>query len=278
MNSAIPYNKLTQLNKQEIINLYYAEKELSFKDISIKANVSERAVSRVLREANINTRLKNKYTIKNENYFDCIDTEFKAYILGFICADGYIGVHDDFCMVLSDIHDENYNTLKHLKDELDTDLTIQHRHTKEGYGNYTFKFSNSHIVSSLINLGITHNKLKSRTSIPNIPHSLIRHFIRGLFDGDGSICRYWDNTDNRERIELSFLGNPNLLLQVAQVIEHECNAPIFNYKNVRRIENLYKISSRGLKKISLIKDYLYNNANYYLDYKHERFYTYTQSL
>ena len=278
MNSAIPYNKLTQSNKREIINLYYAEKELSFRDISIKANVSERAVSRVLREANINTRLKNKYTIKNENYFDCIDTEFKAYILGFICADGYIGVHDDFCMVLSDIYDENYNTLKHLKDELDTDLTIQHRHTKEGYGNYTFKFSNSHIVSSLIDLGITHNKLKSRTSIPNIPHSLIRHFVRGLFDGDGSICKYWDNTDNRERIELSFLGNPNLLLQVAQVIEHECSTSIFNYKNVRRIENLYKISSRGLKKISLIKDYLYNNANYYLNYKHERFYTYTQSL
>lgn len=278
MNNTIPYNKLTQSNKQEIINLYYAEKELSFKDISIKANVSERAISRVLREANINTRLKNKYTIKNENYFDCIDTEFKAYILGFICADGYIGVHDDFCMVLSDIHDENYNTLKHLKDELDTDLTIQHRHTKEGYGNYTFKFSNSHIVSSLINLGITHNKLKSRTSIPNIPRSLIQHFIRGLFDGDGSICKYWDNTDNKERIELSFLGNPNLLLQVAQVIEHECSVPIFNYKNVRRIENLYKISSRGLKKISLVKDYLYNNANYYLDYKHERFYTYTQSL
>lgn len=65
MNSAIPYNKLTQLNKQEIINLYYTEKELSFKDISIRANVSERAVSRVLKEENINTRLKNKYTIKN---------------------------------------------------------------------------------------------------------------------------------------------------------------------------------------------------------------------
>ena len=110
MNNIIPYNKLTQFNKQEIINLYYAEKGLSFKEIAVKINVSERAVSRVLREANINTRLKNKYVINNENYFDCIDTEFKAYILGFICADGYVGVHDDFCIALSDNCIDNLST------------------------------------------------------------------------------------------------------------------------------------------------------------------------
>lgn len=278
MNNIIPYNKLTQFNKQEIINLYYAEKGLSFKEIAVKINVSERAVSRVLREANINTRLKNKYVINNESYFDCIDTEFKAYILGFICADGYVGVHDDFCIVLSDNCIDNYNILELFKNELNTDLTIQHRHAKDGYGNYTFKFSNTHIVNRLIELGITHNKLKTRTSIPNMPYYLIQHFIRGLFDGDGSICKYWDNTDNRERIELSFLGNPKLLLQVTEIIERECGTQIFSYKNVRQIENLYRISSRGLKKISLVKDYLYGNANYYLNYKHERFYMYTQSL
>lgn len=278
MSGAIPYNKLTQSNKEEIVNLYYNEKELSFKDIAVKANVSERAVSRVLQEANINTRLKNKYIIENEDYFDCIDTEFKAYILGFICADGYVGTHDDFCFVLSDNHIENYNILEHFKNELGINIDIQHRHSKDGYGNYTFKFSNAHIVDSLIKLGITHNKLETRHNIPDISCELIRHFIRGLFDGDGSICKYWDNTDQRERIELSFLGNPNLVSQVAQLIEQKCNTQIFSYKNVRRIKNLYKISSRGLKNISLVRDYLYSESNYYLDYKHEKFYTYAQSL
>ena len=93
----IPYNKLTDKDKQNIINSYYQYKNLKFKELAELCNVSERAYSRVLKENNIDTHIKNRYTL-NQNYFETIDTEHKAYWLGFIYADGYVG-------------DENYNNI-----------------------------------------------------------------------------------------------------------------------------------------------------------------------
>ena len=43
----IPYNKLTENDKEKIISTYY-DKKLNFKDISNELNISRRAISRVL--------------------------------------------------------------------------------------------------------------------------------------------------------------------------------------------------------------------------------------
>ena len=95
-NKTKSYKELSNLDKEEILNYYYKYKNENFKTIAKKLNVSQRSVPRVLQEYGVNTRLKNRYVIKNENYFENIDTEFKAYALGFIYADGFVGVHNDF--------------------------------------------------------------------------------------------------------------------------------------------------------------------------------------
>ena len=90
-----PYNKLNQNDKDIIISNYYNNVDLNFKELASICNVSERAFSRVLKENNINTKLKNRYIIKNEHYFDNIDTETKAYFLGLLFADGYVGSNNE---------------------------------------------------------------------------------------------------------------------------------------------------------------------------------------
>ena len=62
-----PYNKLNQNDKDIIISNYYNNVDLNFKELASICNVSERAFSRVLKENNINTKLKNRYIIKNES-------------------------------------------------------------------------------------------------------------------------------------------------------------------------------------------------------------------
>jgi predicted DNA-binding protein YlxM (UPF0122 family) len=84
------YKNLNSNDKKCIVEYYYNNKNKSFEEISIDLKVSKRSVSRVLVEFGINTKLKNRYTL-NENYFDNIDTQEKAYILGFIYADGFVG-------------------------------------------------------------------------------------------------------------------------------------------------------------------------------------------
>ena len=89
----IPYNKLTESDKDNIISIYYNPnyKNFTFKQMANLCGVSERAFSRVLTEKGINTKLKNRYKIENEKYFDEINTEKKAYFLGLLFAEWYVG-------------------------------------------------------------------------------------------------------------------------------------------------------------------------------------------
>lgn len=52
-----------------------------------------------------------------------------------------------------------------------------------------------------------------RTQIKNLPDHLIHHFIRGLFDGDGSITSALDKW-NKRRYRFALVGNKELLLWV----------------------------------------------------------------
>ncbi|GIM28209.1 hypothetical protein CPJCM30710_08750 [Clostridium polyendosporum] len=99
----IHYRNLTEDLKKKIINIYYDRKELTFVEISDLLGVSEGSVARVLTESGINTKRKNRYTL-NEEYFNIIDDENKAYILGLLYADGYVGDNhfNNFVLQLKD--------------------------------------------------------------------------------------------------------------------------------------------------------------------------------
>lgn len=179
--------------------------------------------------------------------------------------------------MFSDVYIDGAMILRKFVQELGSDIEVHHR-IRDGYGRYILQFSNEHIVQQLKNLRITYNKLETRTSLPPISHDLMRHFIRGLFDGDGSICTFKEA--GKDRYCLQFLGNPKLLKQVSLEIENSINTDkrIFYPKPVRDIKNLGSIISRSKKNISLVRNYLYNDANYYFNYKREKFYKITESL
>lgn len=267
-----PYNKLTEKDKNEIVQYYYEYKNVNMKNIAQICNVSLRSVPRVLKEFQINTRLKNRYTIKNEHYFDYIDTEFKAYILGFIYADGFVGTHDDFCMSLSDKVYDNYLILNRLKSEIGINIDIRHeRH--EHFGNYVFKFSNKQLVKALNENGVHTCKSINLCTLPcNIDTRLMNHFIRGFFDGDGTICTYYDNYDHRQRYCMEILGTKDFLDKIHSIICNECKIKQTKLHDVKNIDGLTRISHRGVQNLIKIREYLYKNATVYLTYKFERFY------
>ena len=97
-----PYNLLLSKDKENIISTYYNDKNISlpFKEMANMCNVSERAFSRVLVENGINTKLKTRYIVNNEKYFENIDTENKAYFLGLLFADGYVGNENQIIITL----------------------------------------------------------------------------------------------------------------------------------------------------------------------------------
>lgn len=158
------YNQLTSKDKENIVEYYYLNKKVNMNNIARNLNVSRRSISRVLQEKSVNTRLKNRYVL-NENYFNEINTEAKAYILGFIYADGFVG-NENFNNIVIAVND--LEILEFIVKEIE--FTGEIRKTKKGgFTNskcgYSLNFSSRIMADRLRNIGLYPNKSLTIDSI-----------------------------------------------------------------------------------------------------------------
>lgn len=268
------YNQLTSHDKKIIVEYYYKNKKTNFDDISLKLNISRRGISRVLKEENINTRLKNRYTL-NENYFNNIDTEAKAYILGFIYADGFVG-DEHFNNIVISIND--IDILEVISGEFE--YTGKIRKTKKGgFTNskcgYSLNFSSKIMANDLRKIGLYPNKSLTICKLPNIDKKLMRHFIRGYFDGDGSILISHNSSYYRTKCEIikyiyptynfMILGTEKFLEEIREISTFKC-AKIYDTKTTQ-IKCL-KICAK--KEFEEIFFYLYSDSTIKLERKYNK--------
>lgn len=124
-----------------------------------------------------------KYKEINDNFFSTIDSEKKAYFLGWIASDGTIGKRG-FKIA---IKQSDKIILKKLRDVIGSEAPLK-----------TFRTPTSHLASFEINsqkiahdlcrlLHIKPGKKSHSVRAPKLPIDLFWHFMRGYFDGDGTI-------------------------------------------------------------------------------------------
>lgn len=119
----------------------------------------------------------------NRNFFNKIDSEEKAYILGFIYADGYNSNTQVSIVQLQ----QDEDILQQINNALESDVEIKH------YKQYNQKilcqltFSSREMCKDLTRLGAIRNKSLVLTFPTFLDKSLLPHFIRGYFDGDGCV-------------------------------------------------------------------------------------------
>lgn len=114
----------------------------------------------------------------NENFFEKIDTEEKAYLLGFLMADG--NIYENRMGII--IHKKDVEVLRFFKKSLSSTHPISISKDRA-----RFSIRNHKLVNDLISHGC--NPRKSLTLIfpEHLSLDLMPHFIRGYFDGDGWI-------------------------------------------------------------------------------------------
>lgn len=132
------------------------------------------------------------YTL-NENYFENIDTEDKAYWLGFIYADGFItkrkkGMGQNVLGIT--LHEKE--PLELFCSHIQTNKPVRKYYhksefSKEDTVEYKIAIISNKVVSDIEKWGVVERKTFELSTIPNISGDLIPHFIRGYFDGDGSV-------------------------------------------------------------------------------------------
>ena len=116
----------------------------------------------------------------NDNYLKKVDTEDKAYFLGWMLSDGYINGNRLFLKLKS----TDESTIAKMFSKFSKGFSMYDNKLKTSK---SMSISSNKMVDSLKKLGCVENKTKVGFSVPSIPDNLFRHFVRGYFDGDGSI-------------------------------------------------------------------------------------------
>ena len=160
-----------------------------------------------------------------------------------------------------------------LKTALHSEHKIGHYVGNTGYNNNTnycsLTIKNKHLVDSLIDKGVVYNKSKVLRFPTNdiVPAKLIHHFIRGYFDGDGSV--YFSPPHGY--IGISIDGTEMFLSKVLEIFSSVSGTHAKLYESKGTIKSL-KVG--GSKQVKAIYEYMYKDATVFLGRKKDRFDTY----
>lgn len=201
-----------------------------------------------------------KYTI-NENFFDDINTQEKAYCLGLLYADGTNSRKRNSISI--GLQERDKELLEKVRSVMNINKPLYFEKNNKSYGqdSYRLDIVNKHMSEILNDIGMVPNKSLVLTYPTCIPNKLMHHFLRGYFDGDGYISHGRDYTAEIMGTESFCLSVQEILLQ--QGIESKIyNTTLRKETSTRR---LYIGKKANFKKFI---DYIYTDATIYLDRKY----------
>lgn len=190
----------------------------------------------------------------DKNFFNNINTEEQAYWAGFIAADG--NIRKDFLKMRIELNIKDYEHLKNFKKHIKSNSSIKQSKRVNNHSCY-IDINCKKICLDLNQIGITPKKsLSLSINFDFIPKELRHHFIRGYFDGDGSINNFQRKKYKYIEWEISFISSKIFLKQILRELNKE--------KNIYSCGNNFRISFKSKKDIYDIINYLYKDATIYM--------------
>lgn len=258
-------NKWYEENKDKIISLYN-EGSCSLGDMAKQLECGRSGIILKLKEWNVPKRPRIKYDIRHNalynidyQYFDNIDCEHKAYWLGFLLADGHV---NDRCIMLG-LQKKDIDIIQKFKDDLKAEYPI--RENKDG--NPVLTITCKSMCSTLISYGFHHRKswdFDISKILEVVPKEYENHFVRGMFDGDGSIRYYKYDYQKVPFYHLGYTGLKNVCEYVGSRFHIDTLVDEGNHFT-------YTLRTHNPKVIIDVYHYLYNNATIYMQRKYDTF-------
>ena len=213
------------------------------------------------------------------NFFKDIQIEIQAYLLGFYVADGsvdqkrktlrvHIQERDSYIVNLfRDFISPDARTFRKAKGKT-TGRNGKQINVNPSYG---IDITSSILVEDLVSMGYGYQKSYSELELPNLSDELILHFIRGLFDGDGSFTAYIridQGKSPRKAITWSIVSKTKSILESIQkfLLKYDINLTI----NYLKRDDMYRLQTSSIKTLEKVFHLLYDNANFYLIRKFDK--------
>lgn len=241
------------------------------KDAGELRPTSER-ISRAFRDKKVKKRWCN------DDFFESIDTEEKAYWLGFLTADGNVFPRAGAAPAKISIHlsgrDEQH--LHNFMRDIDGNYKVGLRERVFRFGDRvgrntmaTVQVYSDKMAEDLAQLGVVPRKSCKETPATQwIPEHLHPHYWRGLVDGDG--CLSFNKHRSGLAPTLILVGSEAMCEAFKAWVEDNVQATISaNVRKLRRGKELHQFRLSG-KPAALASDALYRHANVYLERKMNR--------
>lgn len=254
---------------ERIVDLYVNQK-MAINKIACIFNAGDKTIAKVLHAHKVVRAVgKNHFYECNESFFEKIDNEAKAYWLGVMFADGNVSQNKSGTgqMFISSV-DRDW-IAKFKKDIQFTGNLLKETHKYYHKDIWKLHITSDKLFQDLCIIGCVPCKSKI-IQFPNIKESLIHHFIRGYFDGDGfvSIHKYLPNKSNTTLNSGFCSGSAVFLEKLKQHIPAKHNV-------LKHYSSVYTVCY-GVKDSYSLYNYMYSDATIFLNRKKEKFEKYAE--
>lgn len=205
--------------------------------------------------------VSRKYKVNfNRNAFDRIENESDAYILGFILADGYINENRNALTIK--LNAKDVDILKKINGYLECENEIKtavHNitHNEEKY----ICFNSCTLIDNLKKYGLYQGKSLKEIPYKDMDKSLIRHYIRGIFDGDGYVAK--------GKFATGVCGSKETLEFIHEHLKNELDLETTTNVVQDKECSIYRLNYGKKNDVLKILNYLYGGSNIYLDRKYK---------
>lgn len=234
--------------------------------------------------------IENNYSLYTNHFskrrtrhdiFNNIQTELQSYLLGFYAADGSIDEHRKTFRI--HLQESDSDIIYLFKDVICPDartfsrnngnkIEIRKGSIATGHGSFGVDITSAILCRDLVNLGIGYRKSQCELHIPNIQKDLIRHFIRGYFDGDGCITYYLIKEKNKNpRARGHFMIDIKKKTLIEEMNEFfKINNIKCNINYLKR-DDMWRIDTSSREELLKLFKFLYDDSNFYLKRKFDKF-------
>lgn len=207
-----------------------------------------------------------KYKLYDEHIFEKIDSEEKAYWLGFLMADTTIISSNnkysvEFCLSEKD----KYMVEKFSLFLNSTPLHPLKKRIINDHPQWKVCCNNKTLVKDLICWGCTERKSLTKKFPVRLDVEFYRHFIRGYFDGNSSVSINKEKT----KICFSFVSSKSMCESIEKILKE--NNIIQKYSKLGRDGLAYNIKHSKKDSVKKFFKYLYDDSTIYLKRKYEKF-------
>lgn len=191
-----------------------------------------------------------KYLV-NHKYFDVLNFE-TAYFLGILAADGNVSQN----RITLGVCEKDREIVDNFKNAIQSTHPIKQRITRlreKSYPQQVFRFNSPHMCKTLETYGIIPNKSLT-LKFPNIPPSLISSFVRGYFDGDGSIT-----ITKHKNMFIYILGTERFLKNIKDYYNQLCNTNV-GWVTRHDKSKIFHFCIHGNNGGKCFSDWIYHNS------------------